>query len=289
MKNTVKEGRILILENNLEFGNALAELLQDEGYQTVITLGIKEARRHLEDDHFHLLISDIRLEDDDNELDQKGIEFIQQEHLKVIPKIVVTSFPTFENAQKAMGHAVHIEPKDNPMRILQTVNQTFKDEVKVNWSLQIQFNEYRPLSLLYLAELLMGGRGEQVLKDALELKSLLRGLFPGVEALRIDRLLWHRRGRIALVVYLFEAEKMPTTRVVICSRQYYFQQEEQSLKENAPNVADIKVYTDTSMEDYQTVRLGARAFGLLGGKLTKLGRPWAISTKMGISRIPFNS
>ncbi|MBD3172367.1 response regulator [Candidatus Bathyarchaeota archaeon] len=95
--------RILIIDDDRNFTKLFSEILEGEGYETVIANNGAEALEILQDDFFAILIIDIRLPDID------GIELISKID-KTDPdmrKIILTGNPSLENVQNALKKGAH--------------------------------------------------------------------------------------------------------------------------------------------------------------------------------------
>jgi DNA-binding NtrC family response regulator len=92
--------RILIIDDEVEMCLSLAELLDDEGYQTFYTTNPLETSRILEKEKIDLLIMDVKMPE------MSGIDLLktiktQNTSLSVI---MITGYPTVENAVRAMKY-----------------------------------------------------------------------------------------------------------------------------------------------------------------------------------------
>lgn len=99
IKNTMKF-TILIIDDKKEMCLSLSELLHSKGYQTLYTVDPTKAPILLEKHHVDLIIMDIKMPK------LSGIDLLKQikrRHFH-IPIIMITGYPSLENAIQAMKH-----------------------------------------------------------------------------------------------------------------------------------------------------------------------------------------
>ena len=261
--------KILFIENNAEFISLACRLLRARGYMVHEATGPAEARQALEREYYPLLIIDIRLEDDNNELDQTGLELFREPPYADIAKIVMTSYPSFENAQRSFGYADALISKDDPSKLVQEVDKVFKEHVHFNWSLSFTRERAIPISLLQVVELIDPSLAEaQLLHRSEELLFLLMGVFREYDQVRLDRILWFRRGRVALVVHLFKKRKRPLSRILICGKRSVLLAEHEKVAKNKPTAAGHN--TQPGGERFATLRFAAHSYVTLDGDLIHL-------------------
>jgi len=109
---------ILFADNDADFLKTRAEFLRQEGYHVIEAANSTEARQRLEAGGIDLAILDIRLEDDDDEQDVSGLWLAKETAEKVptivtsgfmeqmVPKIILTGFPSYENVREALSPKV---------------------------------------------------------------------------------------------------------------------------------------------------------------------------------------
>ena len=91
---------ILLIDDELEMCLSLSELLRDEGYSTVYTINPLEAPHILEQKEIDLIIMDVKMPE------IGGIDLlkvVKKQDLS-IPVIMITGYPTVENAVRAMKY-----------------------------------------------------------------------------------------------------------------------------------------------------------------------------------------
>jgi CheY-like chemotaxis protein len=109
---------ILFADNDEDFRKTRAEFLEQEGYLVIQAANPTEARQCLEAGGIDLAILDIRLENDDDERDISGLRLAKETAEKMptivtsgfmeqmVPKIILTSFPGYENVREALAPRV---------------------------------------------------------------------------------------------------------------------------------------------------------------------------------------
>jgi DNA-binding response OmpR family regulator len=204
--------RILYADNDRNYLDARCEFLELEGYEVRKACSPKEAEQILEQENIHLAILDIRLTDDNDEGDISGILLAKDVRFKRVPKIFITGFPTFEAVREAYGPVIGKEPiayaflakKEGPEVMIEAVNSTFEEVVRINWELSIAWDAKGMLSFPYLAMLLEGSEDTgRLTQRSGELADLFGKLFIGEQQIAIARLNWLGSGCICLSLYSF--------------------------------------------------------------------------------------
>lgn len=95
--------RILFVDNDPDFLDARAALLETEGHVVVKATTAKQARHALASTCFDLAILDVRLNDDADPRDKSGLELAGDSLLWRIPRIILTQHPTFEIERQSRG------------------------------------------------------------------------------------------------------------------------------------------------------------------------------------------
>lgn len=88
--------RILIIEDDLKIKSIIEDLLTQEGYETESVTSLQAARNVLQDNFYHLILSDLKLPDGDS------TEILESFNQKKIPIIIMTAFGTVEQAVNAL-------------------------------------------------------------------------------------------------------------------------------------------------------------------------------------------
>lgn len=261
-------GRILFADNDAMFRSARAEFLQHD-YDVFEASSVQEARQQLHDSRIHLAILDIRLVNDNDDHDFSGLLLAKDPAYRAVPKIMLTGYPSVETAREALRDALtgipsavdYLAKREGAEALLQAVTAAFATHVRLNGRLGISTDERQPMSLLSLVTLIMPTLEKTRLQQrADELEDVLRRLFSTQEHIRLERLLWQRRGRVALRVLVFQEGALPEAFVVVCGSSAAMEREVQLYADHAPRAIDG---TGTVLRARtETIHLAAQAYQL---------------------------
>ena len=113
--------RILIVEDDLTFSLMLSTWLGKKGFDVTSAANVKDAKQHLSDKDFELIISDLRLPDSD------GIDLLQWVKVQnpLLPVIMMTSYADIQTAVKAMklGASDYISKPVQPDLLLANIHE----------------------------------------------------------------------------------------------------------------------------------------------------------------------
>jgi CheY-like chemotaxis protein len=223
----VLRGRVLFVDNNPDFRATRARFLHAH-YHVLEAGSAQEAEQLLQEQWIHLAILDIRLEDDNDDKDISGLLLAQEEAYCLLPKIMLTSYPTVEAARAALGPALDglppavdfLRKEEGPEALLRAIEDAFTRHVRINNALLIQANLQQPVTFPHLtARIEPGLTGFHLMERAEELEDLLRRLFYEQRQITLARLLWQCPGRVALVIIAFQEGALPESFVVVCGTQ----------------------------------------------------------------------
>ena len=233
--------KILIADNDPDALTIYGEYLESAGYKVLKASSVADARQLLNTHRVHLAILDLRLTDD-SESDRSGL-LLAQEVERATPKLILTKWPAYRDARdalklddKSLPPAVDfLDKKDGLEKLGEAVKQALLKYVRLNRELIIQSGELHPVSCLSLVELLSPELPAEMLQSrAEELEDLFRRLFYEKSQIKLDRLLWQREGRAALVVFAFAEESTSESLVVVCGHKEKMEEEERRYREFAP-------------------------------------------------------
>lgn len=206
---------ILFIENDENFSNPCADLLEQEGYRVVQATRIDQAEQILETTQIHLAIVDIRMIDDKDDADKSGLILASKREYKHLPKIILTAFPSFEYVREALGPFIEgipaavdfINKKEAAKNLIPAVAKAFQEKVLIHWDLDIRLaGDTRALpQLVSLIEPTL--EAELIGERSAEIEDLLRQVFFDYEQVTISRILWIKAGRIALEIYAFQQQE----------------------------------------------------------------------------------
>ncbi len=258
---------VLFADNNPDFLNTRAEFLENEGYRVLKAFTLEEARQLLTEARVHLAILDIRMVDDDNEKDVSGLTLAKDLGYRPIPKIILTSFPTYQTVGQALGPALDglppavdfLSKREGPEAMIQAVDRAFAEHVRINWDLHIRWDAPERLSFPHLATLIELELDTARLPDrASELEDLFRKLFYEKGQITIGQLLWRREGRACMTVFAYSPKGTLEQLVVTCGLRPQIKQELARYKEFAPKGGT----TTALLTSAETMRFAAAVYAL---------------------------
>ena len=88
---------VLFVDNDPDFLRTRTEALRQANYRVLTVSSAAEARQVLERGGIDVAVIDVRLRDDDDDKDFTGL-MLAKDTDHSVPKIILTSFPTFEAA-----------------------------------------------------------------------------------------------------------------------------------------------------------------------------------------------
>ncbi len=211
------------------------------------------------------------MEEDRDDKDVSGLVLAKKEAFHSIPKIMLTSFGSIQLVREALRPSVDGLPptveflqKDEGSEVmLQAVADAFAQHVRINWDLVMQFNERHPLSFPHLVGLMEPElERERLLRRVDELEDLFRRLFYEKSQIKIDRLLWHHGGRVAITMVTFQEGTIPESFVVVCGRPEAIMQERHRYRIHASRTFGGS--STMLSEQSETTHYAANAYSLAG-------------------------
>lgn len=212
-KNLDKQGRILILDDLEQWREQQVETLMKSGFHAESVPTVAEALNRLNTNFFHLLILDIRM-DDDNKQNKAGLELLAEldkQGLSEATKVIVHSaYGTQDQMRQAFRfHKVadFLSKDDFYQSFLKNVHQIFVEKVNINLDLRIHWQQVSGPEQAVL-NLEIGGSRIQpgsLLQNSLasELTDLLCRLFYQASSLLVLPLSGGRSGTSVLRVQPF--------------------------------------------------------------------------------------
>lgn len=98
---TIPRATILFADNEPYLLKTSKEFLEKAGYTVITATNPKDAAEKLKTGGIDVAVLDIRLENDDDERDQSGLT-LAKNVARSIPKIIVTSFPSYDYVREAL-------------------------------------------------------------------------------------------------------------------------------------------------------------------------------------------
>jgi CheY-like chemotaxis protein len=265
--------RILVVDNVPEFLEVQARLLRQEEYEVSTASQVEEAETLLEKEWFHLAIIDQRMGDENNEHDIGGLLLARQERFRNIPKIILTAYPDYESAVGALGSADgyssafdYVAKQKGPQALSDAVKRVLFHKNIVNWRLEVIWKRPDVFSVVSFIE--PNVNRDWLGKRAEELEYMFHEMFHDKEQIRVERLLWHRKGRVALVVLAFRDDVKPEAFVVVCGQNSVVREEARRFAEFGPKVL---TYTGTMLNlRAETTHFAANTYAIAKNDLEKI-------------------
>ncbi len=267
--------RILFADNDPDFLETRSEFLEKVGYKIVKATSVAEAERCLREIWTPVAILDVRLSDDDDEKDLSGVTLAKSDLCRSITKVILTNYPSpllnalleMEKGDRQQRMVAVLNKKDGYEVLLQTLEKAFKEYVRINFSLTLDWHATNSFALVSHVEPGVENERERLLNRAEELEDLFRRLFYEKHHLRVERLLWQREGRAALVVFAFKEGARPESFVVVCGENAAIRQEAERFTEFAPKAAGESGTTLHESMRAETTHFAANAYTLTGNDL----------------------
>ncbi len=225
-----KPRKILLADNKESFRETCEEYLQQQGYRTIGVSSPEECQQAVNNYKPHLVILDLRMRNDENVEDRSGLLLAEQLPVD-LTKIVLTAFPTWEDARKALQiteqgappAAFYVSKLEGLDVLHRYVKRAFAEHIRLNLELDIDWKSESPDSIAKQIE--PGFDDEQLGERAEEIENLLRRLFLSTARIELDHVLWRQPGLTALQVLAMADGKTPEPLLVICGRRELVQNE----------------------------------------------------------------
>jgi len=125
---------ILLADNDPDFLATRKEFLELEGYTVTPAQTTVEAGRVLDEGKVGLAVLDVRLVDDDDERDMSGLTLAKTETYRTIPKIILTSYPSYGAVRTALEPVLEglppavdfVSKKEGPQALLVAIRRVLK-------------------------------------------------------------------------------------------------------------------------------------------------------------------
>jgi DNA-binding response OmpR family regulator len=246
--------RVLIADNDIDFLETRAEQLEViGGYRVFKAASPEEAEQLLARTWLHLAIFDIRMRDDNDDLDVSGLTLAADDRFRPIPKIILTRHATVQLARDALVAGADGQPlavdfvdkKDELETLLEAMESVLDLYVPINWDLSIRQDKEHHITFPYLVSLVEPDIDAASFSDLVyELEDLFRMLFYQKSELLLGRLFWHREGRTCLTVFAFFNDQPAEHYLVTCGSRYEIEQERTRYERFAPKFSRERVSED---------------------------------------------
>ena len=267
------EVSILLADNDPVFLSNCSDFLSSYGYRVVTANTPREVRELLERKTIHLIILDLRLTDDKNENDRSGLQ-LAKDTTRIIPKLISTKFPVHEDVRDAMRYdgqnlppAIDFVDKRKGLpQLLTAVQDAIRNYVNINWQLSIEWKDEIRFSLIKMIDPEIDG--ELLLERVGEFNDLFRRIFLDEKQIRVDQLIWHKDGRVALRVFTFKENMGQGAVLLVCGRNLVIDQEIMLVRTFHPNVPGE--YGTSLINHVETMHYGACSYGFSKNNLEQV-------------------
>lgn len=263
--------RVLMADNDPDFLEARAEILEGAGYNVLKAASREQAETILRNSWVHAAIIDIRLREDSDSKDVTGLTLAKMKVFQKIPKLILTRYPDYQAVREALSHHLDdlppavdfLDKSEGAKAMLEALERVFQHHLRINWNLVIHKNPNSPLAVTQIINLIEpAAGGEHLVQYTEEFEDLFRRLFFREERIMIDRLLWQRDGRVALSVFVFAMNRAPEAKLVISGASTVMEEEARRYVDYAPKVqAPGSTAFDRCVT---TTHFGANAYTLIG-------------------------
>lgn len=213
-----RQGRILVVDDKPRWRDLLQETLESGGYMVDTAATLAEARRRLSDSFYHLLVLDIRLEDDD-EANAEGMDLLRSVDdfggVDAVKVIMLSAFGTREQMREAFRDRRvedFLTKEDfDDIDFLKQVHEIFTDKMQINLGLAINWQKSAGPEQMMLNKRYGETRisrdlpAEMLQTAAAELDDLLCRLFYKDESLLVQPLTTGRSDAGVLLTERFDA------------------------------------------------------------------------------------
>ena len=266
--------QILLADNTPEFLETYGAFLEGNGYNVLQAHTPDEAKNLLENDRVHFAILDLRLVNDNDELDKSGLQ-IAKNVARSVPKMILTNFPVYQDVVEVMRRDLHhlqpavefMDKKETTLdELAAVVSKSLRQYAQINWDLVIRWQQtdsfLMVVSLLEpnLPQLHLGTR-------TAEFEDLFRKLFCDYAQITIGQRLAVSNGRIILPIFAYNAQGVETRFIVSCGCQTAVSAENDRYEKLVPQRFGIK--SMGRLKTSETTHYGATAYTFMGTDLEK--------------------
>lgn len=270
-----RKKRVLVLEDEQDWINDLTAALESGGYQVAVAANIKDAEARLQEDFYHFLSVDISMIPGDGSNDE-GLQWLGelcgQGMNQSLAIIVLTGWGYKQRMRTAFSLykvADFLDKDDYTDEIfLHTVEQVFREHVKINLDLEMHWQGRKPEQILINLE--FEGRRlrkapELLHRLVLELDDLLCRLFHHAKSLIIESPeSGHGRGAVLKVQPEIPNAGVPQAVIVKFGEAALIDREHSNFKEYVEHF--VGGARSTSVKGLRrTQKLGGIVYSFLGG------------------------
>lgn len=269
----IRKQVVLLVDNRTSYLNVQTSLLEDVGYQVLNANSTEDANQLLQEKHVHLIISDIRMEDDDDPEDISGLLWVQGESYRPIPKIILTAYPEDYVRQvlevvlvKQANIVGFVSKPSEPKKLHEEISQAFTDKVKINRELIIRWNQaYSPNRLLSLVEQQITPlQLEERLK---EFEDLLRRLFYDFVQVTLGRIITTTLSHVIFEAFAYDQIGKEKQYIISCGQRDIIVNEDKRNKAMPTGKGLGSTRWANELSLVETMRFAASGYHLVEGDL----------------------
>ena len=264
---------LLLVDNDPDFLIISGEYLENVGYRVIQAHNRDEAEHILETTNVHLIILDLRLNDDKDEKDRSGL-IAAETIAHQVPKIILTKFPTYQDVVRALKmDAHHLQPaidfvdkREGLDKLRQSIEESLARYTQINWDLTIQWNGL--LALSQVVNLIEPSLDRDLLSErSAEFEDLLRTLFSEQSQITISGIFSHHDDHAILPVFAHTEHGLKMY-LLSCGRLDTITTENRLYETAVPQriVSEKINRTNTA----QTLHFAATTYTLNGGNLEEI-------------------
>jgi DNA-binding response OmpR family regulator len=234
--------KILIVDDDVDYLDAVSRLFELHDFSVLSASTVAKAFEAFENKWFHLAIIDVRLENPDNPNDISGLMLAREPRFIGIPKIIVTSWPTWQSAVNSLkslestsgpAPAVDYIAKDIGFNALvEGVRRVLNHNLQINWDLHINWQNCDKFSVVNWID--PDCESHLIVERTEEFEDLFRRLFFEKKLVKIERVVWQDKGRVALLVTTFDHNDLSDSFIVTCGDGKTIENESSRYRDFAP-------------------------------------------------------
>lgn len=262
---------ILLVDNHPDYLNACSELLSSNRYHVFSASSPTAALALLEENHIHIAILDMRLNDDTDDKDKSGL-LLAKEIPSSIPKIILTRYPSYRDVVDALKPTTEtlppaidfVDKRDSLEALLTAVHQAISQYVNINRDLVIHWDSV--LSFPQIIRLIESKLKDEIFtRRCIELEDLFRMLFFKSSQITIGNIFSYHDNRVILPVYAFDQNGISQQYIVSCGQKIVILNEKKHYELSVPQRAGIANIGKLNTEE--TVHYSAIAYTYMGSDL----------------------
>lgn len=261
---------IILIADNLESDlESVREFLEPRHFKVLTATTVEQTKEILSNQRVHLAVIDLRLRDDEDNLDESGLTEIIEQGDPTIPKILWTTYPTWERVAKALGRRADgeqlafdfVAKRDGLDKLLHKIQDGLKT-TSINFALDIRFQAGLSFGRLAADLLPQEDEPQRSLLMAAELRDLYSKLFTHQRAITIYPIPAGRSGAILTLVQPENEQGIQRMVVVKCGQREAITAEKRNYEQYVRGYAAPR---STSVEAFAMTR------SLAGLMLTLVG------------------